>query len=284
LLQSIVNGVTLSLFYMLVSVGLALLYGMSNIVYMAHGVTYMLGGLLAYYLIMEAGIPWLLAVLIIILIFGLFGPLVERVFFRRVRAIGTSSMVVSLGLLFLLEGIALFTFGLRTRPVSSGFSGSISVFNATLTFERMYMILGAGVLLAVLQWFLVGTKYGKAMRATVQNKTGALLQGISDDRIAGMAFCIGMALAGAAGALVAPLYNVQVSMYYEATIWPFLIMAVGGLGSIPGCIIAAFIFGFAQAFVSTFIGPVIGNLVLYGLVTVFLAFRPQGLIGESRAF
>lgn len=280
--QAVANGISLSLFYILISVGLTLLYGMANILFTAHGVTYMLGAVTCYFLVVKAGIPWVLAVVIVAVAFALMGPVFERVFFRRVRHIGTSTLVVSLGLLFLLEGAGYSFFGLRAHAVPSGFSGALSLLGARLTYERIVMLAGSVILLVGLQWFLTRTKYGVAMRASVQNKTGALLQGISDNGVAMMAFALGMGLAGAAGALVAPIYNVSVPMYMEATLWPFLIMGVGGLGSIPGCIIAAFCLGFLQSFVATFIGPVIAQLAMFSLITVFIAVRPQGIMGEER--
>ena len=284
LMQSALNGVTLALFYMLIGVGLALLYGMANILYSAHGDTYMLGAVLSYYLVAKAKIPWILAIPIVVVAFGLLGPVIERVFFRRVRDIGTSSLVVGLGLMFLIEGTTYSFYGLRAHAVPSGLLGSISILGASLTYERLVLIAGCVLLLVVLQFFLIRTKYGMAMRASVQSKIGAFLQGISDNNVAALAFAIGTALAGAAGALVAPLYNVTVGMGMQATIWGWLILGVGGLGSITGCIIASFIFGFLQSFIATFIGPVVAQVVLFAAITVFLAIRPQGLMGESRGF
>jgi branched-chain amino acid transport system permease protein len=282
IVQSIVNGISLSMLYMLISVGLCVLFGMTNILYMAHGVTYMLGAVLSYYVVVSLGINYFLGILIVLGGMAVYGVGVERIFFRRIRYSALACFVLSLGLIYAIENGTYLFFGLRGRGVPSGMRGAITFLGAVLTYQKLAIIIGSTVLLVALQLFFTRTKYGKAMIAFRQNRLGASLVGIDPNTMAMMAFAIGCALAGAAGILVAPLYYVSPNMGQTAGLQAFLIMGLGGLGSIPGAIIAAFIIGFATAFGSVFLGEMFVRIIVFGLLVILIMIRPRGIRGEVR--
>jgi branched-chain amino acid transport system permease protein len=276
------NGISLSLLYMLISIGLCVLFGMTNILYMAHGVTYMLGAVLSYYVVVKLGVNYFLAILIVLGLMALYGMVVERIFFRRIRYSALTCFVLSLGLIYVIENGTYLFFGLRGKAVPSEMRGIVRIFGAVLTYEKLVIIIGSTVVLVALYLFFTHTKYGKAMIAFQQNRVGAELQGIEPNTMALMAFAIGCGLAGVAGILVAPLYYVSPGMGETAGLQAFLIMGLGGLGSISGSVIAAFIIGFATSFGSVFFGEKFVRIVVFGLLVVLIMIRPRGIKGQVR--
>jgi branched-chain amino acid transport system permease protein len=170
-------------------------------------------------------------------------------------------------------------FGLRNQTVPPVSQGRLTIGGAILTYERLYVIVATVVLLALLWLFLRRSKFGWALRACAQDREAAALQGISINQTARYAMFIGAALAGVAGAMTAPLVAPSPFMGHGIIVTAFIIIIVGGIGSLEGAVLAAVLYAFVHTFVTTFFDGVIANIVGLLLMLAVLVVKPQGLFG-----
>ena len=279
--QIIANGLVLGAIIALMAIGMTLIFGILRIVNFAHGEFYMLGAVMVFYSMVQVGIGYIWASLIAIATTGLLGWVSERFVFRRFHGDLIGGCVAAIALSIGFQAISWVIFGPRPGRVSSVVTGSVEIFGATLTTERLLI---TGVSLTVLlgmAWLISRTKLGKAMRAVQQDSEAAQSQGISVKFISGLTFVIAAALAALAGVLVAPLYTITPGIGVMPLIFAFIVIIVGGMGSIMGAFVAAFIIGFQQSFTSSFWGPQFSLAVSFGLAIIILIFRPRGLMGHD---
>ena len=277
--QIILNGLLLTMLYALVSSGLTLVLGIARIVNFAHGALYMLGSYLAYFVFQEAGLPFPVALVLAVLGVSLFGVFLDKLLFRRLSGQFLAAAIVSLGLVFFIEGGAAMLFTEKARALSSFVTGSIGIFDATLSVERIVVIVAGIITMLALFWFINYTKPGAAMRAVAQDSEAAALQGIKFSYTSALATGIGCGLAGFAGALLAPVFGVIEPYMGQAIMFKaILVITLGGFGSIPGAFVAALIIGFVESFGFWYIGHWV-SAVLFGLVIFLLLIRPKGILG-----
>lgn len=285
ILQSFLNGITLSLIAILIALGLSLVFGIMNIVNLAHGELYMLGGFGAWLFFANSHLNFFLAMIITIIIVAFFGVLLERFLFKRLRGNFLGSMILSAGLILILQTSVFLSLGVGTTelpvPTPPGFEGMINIFGATYSRERLYVGLIAAVLVVMLYLFLRFTKYGKAMRAVAQDENAACLQGINIDMVCSVAMGIGSGMAAAAGCLVASIFTVEPFMGAMPLTKALVVIILGGLGSIPGTIVGGFIVGFIDSFASTFINGSIASIMIFSVLVLVLLVKPSGLFGHA---
>ena len=203
----------------------------------------------------------------------------ERGLFRPLRENPLGGLVASIGLLMVLQAGATLLFGVRMAHVPPPTKEVLQIGAAVLPLQRLVVIVAAVLLLSALWWLLYRTRYGWALRACAQDAEAALLQGISLKWAARLAMCLGAALAGAAGALSAPLVPPSPLMGHGVIIAAFIVIIVGGVGSLGGAVIAAIIYAFVHTFVTTFSDGVIADIVGLALMLLVLVIRPVGLFG-----
>ncbi len=279
-IQSLANAIVLSLIYSLVALGLTLIYGMANILFITHGAMYMLAAYAGYFLVMGLGMNYFLSLLIVLTGFAVLGMILERIFFRSIRYLGPACIAVSLGLNYTIEGMANQFFGVVGRGIKPVFGGQFPLTaTVAMSYDRIMLIVVSLLALLGLYLFLHKTKPGYAMRASVQDRMAAGLMGVDADKIVMLTFAIGVALAALAGILVAPVLYITPGMGMATILQAFLITGLGGLGSILGCIIAAFIIGFTDAFASAYLGPEVSMGIVFGMLILLLGIRPQGIMG-----
>jgi len=279
--QIIVNGAISSITYILIALGITIIFSIMKIVQFAHGQVYMLGGFAIYILFEQAGINYIPALLLTILIVGLMGIPMEWLLFRPLRGQESASLIVSLGLALFLEGSALLTFGGLDKGVHSPFpDGVIRFFGIAIPEERLIISAVCVALISVTIFVIKRLKVGQAMRAVAQDREAAMLQGINVDRICSLGFAMGSALAGAAGGLLVPVLWINPFVGLPVVIKAFVVMILGGLGSIPGCIVGGIILGFIESFGYTLLGGITG-LVSFAAVILLLIFKPQGIMGHD---
>jgi len=279
--QIIVNGAISSITYILIALGITIIFSIMKIVQFAHGQVYMLGGFAIYILFEQAGINYIPALLLTILIVGLMGIPMEWLLFRPLRGQESASLIVSLGLALFLEGSALLTFGGLDKGVHSPFpDGVIRFFGIAIPEERLIISAVCVALISVTIFVIKRLKVGQAMRAVAQDREAAMLQGINGDRICSLGFAMGSALAGAAGGLLVPVLWINPFVGLPVVIKAFVVMILGGLGSIPGCIVGGIILGFIESFGYTLLGGITG-LVSFAAVILLLIFKPQGIMGHD---
>jgi branched-chain amino acid transport system permease protein len=279
-LQVLVNGLMLGLTYVLIASGFSLIYGIMRLLNFAHGEFYMLGAFATYLLCEHLGVHYFTALALSMVIIGILGVLVYRFVFRHFRDEHDPSLVIALGIAMLISGLALIIFGEKDQSVAPVFSGVIQVWGATLSKERVAVIVMAIVLMAALTLYIKFSKTGQAMRAVSQDREAAALQGIGVDSTFTLCMGISSALAGAAGALLAPLFYVNPFLGMHAVLKALVVVVIGGLGSIPGAIAGGLLLGFVESFGNTFFGD-ITEILGFIIVMIVLLFRPQGLFGHG---
>jgi branched-chain amino acid transport system permease protein len=229
------------------------------------------GGLLPFPLAVAAGMIFV----------GCLGLIMETALFRPLRDNPLGGLIASIGFLLVLQSAAVLGFGLRPQNVPTFSKESITIAGAVLTYQRLLVIVVTVALLAALWLFLRRSKFGWALRAVSQDREAAALQGISINQTARYAMFIGAGLAGVAGALTAPLLQPTPYMGHSVIVTAFIIIIVGGIGSLEGAVIAAILYGFVSTFVTTFWDGVIANIVGLLLMLGVLIILPNGLFGAK---
>lgn len=282
LLQTCVNAVYAASFMALIAVGLMLIFGVMGVINFAHGELFMLGAYCVVFVYAERDYPFFLAVMLGLVFVGLLGILMQRALFQPVRDNPLAGLIVSIGLLLMLQAAIAMGFGVRMEHITPPTRFTFHPFGlegVVVALQRLYVIVGAILVLGGLWLFLRRTRFGWALRACAQDPEAAALQGISIRRTAMLAMFIAASMAGIAGALAAPLVRTYPYMGHSVIITAFIVTIVGGLGSLEGAVVAAILYGFVHTFVTTFFDGVIADIVGLLLMLAVLVVRPTGLFG-----
>jgi branched-chain amino acid transport system permease protein len=288
--EQVLNGLVLSVFYALAALGLAIIFGVLKIVNFAHGELYMIGGF-AYYAVASAmGLPSPVAVLAAFAFLFALGIAIEWLLIRpvhegRVERPDEYAIMVTFGLAILLQNLLLSLFGPWTLRPPALFRGAVEIGELIVSGDRLAAAALGLVLIAFVIYLLRWTWAGKAIRAVSQDRETAAVVGV-DDRLVGMlAFGLGSALAGAAGALMGPVFLVHPTMGVIPAIKAYVVVVIGGMGSVPGAIVGALLLGQVENLATVLIPDTTRAVAYkdaYGLVLLVLVLllRPQGLFGE----
>lgn len=282
LLQTSVNAIYAASYMALIAVGFVLIFGVMGVINFAHGELYMSGAYAVVYVYAENQLPFFLAVAAGLVFVGLLGLLMEWALFRPLRDNPLGGLIASIGFLLILQTLAVLGFGVRMEHIPPPTREMLNVFGiegVVLSVQRLYVIVATVLLLGALWVFLRRSKFGVALRACAQDAEAAALQGISMNQAARIAMFIGAALAGIAGALTAPLVRTYPFMGHSVIVTAFIIIIVGGIGSLEGAVVAAVLYAMVHTFVTTFIDGVIADIVGLLLMLLVLVIRPTGLFG-----
>ncbi|MCD6210514.1 MAG: branched-chain amino acid ABC transporter permease [Methanophagales archaeon] len=282
--------------YILLAIGLNLIFGVMKVVNFAHGELLMLGAYAAFWIYTLSGVnPYLIIVLAMILL-GIIGVFIERLCFRPIKGTGKlNEIFLSLGLIYLFQNLAALLWTTDSRSIHSPYSNvSVSVGSVRLPLDYIIIILFTIVFLIAFQLFMKRTTIGRAMRATSQNRDAAALMGINVERMDMLSFALGSALAAAAGSLW--LISGQIVDPYMGSIpaiKAFAVVIIGGLGSIPGAIVAGLTLGIAENVVPLFMQSFAGLLgvsmsftawkdtIAFFILIIVLVIKPTGIFGEK---
>ncbi|MDX1710441.1 MAG: branched-chain amino acid ABC transporter permease [Rhodovibrionaceae bacterium] len=280
ILQTIVNATYAASYIALIAVGLVLIFGVMGVINFAHGELYMAGAYAVVYFYADLALPFFLAVAIGLVFVGALGLTMERALFRPLRDNPLAGLIASIGFLLILQTVAVLGFGVRMEHIPPSTQDKLVLAEGiVLTWQRLYVIIATVVLLGGLWVFLRRSKFGRALRACAQDVEAAALQGVSMNQTARMAMFIGAALAGVAGALTAPLVSPTPHMGHSVIVTAFIVIIVGGLGSLEGAVLASILYAFVHTFVTTYFDGVIANIVGLILMLLVLVIRPTGLFG-----
>ena len=277
------NGLMLAGLYSLIAAGVTLIFGVLHIINFAQGAFLMLGAYMLYYVITLFGFDFYTAFVLAVLIVGGLAILTERYLYHRFWLHGAvlSCLVVSVGLTQIMQNGALLVFGLSPRRMSTACSAARSTFfGLRYSLERFMLIVFAYLIIAGLMVFLNTSKRGQAMRAVAQDYDAARLLGINPKRIAMLGMFIGVGLSAVAGTIIAPVFAVTAYMGESLMIKAFLVIVIGGLGSVPGAIYAALLIGLFESFGLTYFGH-ITNVFLFVVVILVMLVRPTGLFSGT---
>lgn len=281
-LQQFGNGIALGSVYSLVALGLTLVYGVLHIPNFAHGALYMAGAYVTYVLVTSAGVPYFAAIPVSVVVLAVIGALMERLTFRPLE--GRSPihyMIVSLGALFVFEGIADMIWGAEFRRLPSPLVGVVDIFGVTLTHQRVLVIVAAVVTMLLLFYFLKRTYTGMTIEALAQDREGALLVGIDTNRVSMLTVAISGALAAVAGSLIAPIVLVFPYMGELIILKAFVIVILGGMGSIPGAIVGGYVLALAETLGGTYVAFAFSELIAFALLVLVLILKPTGLFAKG---
>lgn len=284
MLNIFVYGAVTSAVYAMLAVGFTLIFGVARVLNLAHGAFYGLGAYAAYVLTARLGWPLLPAAIVAVLFVAAFGVVVERVLIRPLRhsALAVLMITIAVGLLF--EQAMYLLFGSEARNVPAFSNATWSYAGLDVSGQRLITLGFGAAIIAVLWLFINRTRLGAAILALSQDREGALYVGIPADRIYAVVMAISAAIAAAAGVLTAPFLTVQPTMDLLPMIKAFSIVIVGGLGSIPGSILAALLLGYSETIVAYAFSPAWTEIVSLVAVLLTLILRPAGLMGKRAAF
>jgi len=282
LVQTTVNGAVLSVNYALLALGLTLFLSVMNILFFPHGSMYMIAAFSMYYFSVVFGINYFLAAIIAIAGLAILAVLLEKGLYRPIRGDVNRVFFLGVGLEWFLESTGYLVFGLMPKGMPAVFKGSINIFGSILTWQRLAVVLISLTAIGLLQLFITRTRLGLGMRCYVEDADAAALQGIKGNSISTLTFILGVSLAALAGVLLAPVFDITASMGTPAIFKGFLVIGLGGLGSIPGALLGALILGFLDSFGGTFVGPELTGGLVFLFIVLFLMIRPRGLVGVNR--
>ncbi len=279
--QILINSFVLGSTYALASAGMTLVYGIVHILNFAHGAIYMLGAYGIYFFAGKIGLSFFASLGLSVVCVTLIALLLDILVFRHIYGQFMQSLVATLGLSLVLESSIQFIFGADARIIRSFTSGVVNVMDASISIERIVIALVSVSAITGLYLFVKYTKIGKAMRAVEQDRVTASLYGISVKFTCLVALMLGFALAATAGGLMSPTGYISPFMGSEVVLMAFCIIIVGGLGSVAGCILAAYLVGTAQSIVSTLIGAEVSHLVTFAILGLVLLIKPSGFFGHA---
>ena len=281
--QQLINGIMLGSVYALIALGYTMVYGILKFINFAHGDVFMWGAFFGLFLC-RTGLPFPIVLLLTLILSGLFGILVELIAYKPLRSAPRLVVTTSaLGMSIVLSNLARLLIGSETYPVPKILQIQTYTFGNTVINSLQLTILGTSILLMVgLTWFVNKTRYGKAMRATSENKEIAGLMGINIDKVIAVVFGIGSALGGAAGLLVGMYYDaVYATMGYSAGLKAFTAAILGGIGNIPGAMVGGVVLGLVENFGVSYLSSSWRDSIAFGVLIIVLLFKPSGLFSAN---
>jgi branched-chain amino acid transport system permease protein len=285
LLNAIASGILLGGFYAAVSVGLAISFGMLDVVNLAHPAFVILGSFCAFVLNQRWGLDPILAALLVTPLFFALGAALYEVYylsFERHGEEGLRGLAFFFGILFITEVGLILGFGVDYRFVEAPYIGpTLHIGEVDLAWRTLVPCLGAFAMIGALQLFLSRTYIGRAIQAVSQDSLALRLMAIDPRRVKRIAFALSLATASVAGAFLIIIQPVEPSIGRDYIGRVFAIVVLGGMGSFPGMLLAALLLGVAESLTATFYGPSWAPAVSFGLLLLTLAFRPSGLLGRT---
>jgi branched-chain amino acid transport system permease protein len=279
LLIGLINGS----FYAMLSLGLAVIFGMLNIINFSHGAQYMMGAFCAFFLLQYAGLGYWPALVVAPIAVGLTGIIVERLFLQWLYKLDhLYGLLLTFGLALVIEGVFRNYFGASGLPyaVPESLRGGINLGFMFLPIYRAWVI-AMSLTVCLLTWFMIErTKLGAYLRAATENPTIVRSFGINVPRMITLTYGFGVGLAALAGVMAAPIYNVSPQMGADLIIVVFAVVVIGGMGSIMGAIVTGFGLGVIEGLTKVFF-PEASNTVIFVIMAIVLLIRPAGLFGRG---
>jgi len=284
----------------LTAIGLSLVFGVMRVVNVAHGEFFMLGAVLAWWVASHVGGPpalgFVAALVIAPLAVGGLAALADMTVLKRVNYDPERTIVATIGILYILQQVTLMTYGPEARPVEPPFNTRLALpwfewgengfqmywpWGLSTTSYKLFVI-GAAAAVLIGVWLLMArTRIGLLMRATQLDREMALAFGIPVERVYAMVFGIGGALAALGAVLIVPIQQAHYLMGGDPLLLSFIVVIIGGLGSLPGTVAAAILIGLSDGIISVFFSPTLAKILATLLVALVLVFRPQGLFGTG---
>ena len=284
-LQSVLSGILVGGVYALIGIGLTIIFGVMRVINFAHGDLLMLGMYATWWIFKNVGLDPYVALLATAPLLFLWGAFLQRVFINRaLNALPQNQILLTIGLGLIMSNSMMLIFTSDYQLISTSYSSaSFDVLGLSVSQPLLYSFLITAAITTALFWFLQRTDTGQAIRATAQDRDAAQLMGINVRWTSVLSFGIGSALAGAAGALIAPTYYIFPQVGSVFTLKAFVIVVLGGMGSIVGATLGGLIIGVTESLAAIYVASGLKELVVFVLFLALLLFKPSGLLGKSRA-
>ena len=281
--QQLANGLVNGMAYVLISTGLTLVFGVLRVINFAHGEFYMLGAFLTYYAAQKLGLPYVPGVIVATIGVAGMGLLANALFFWPLRREHEFTVLLSsLGLALLITHLAEHVFGHDPKYLSSPFADEVlEVGPLTLTLQRILIFAVAIAVLGATYAMIRYTLFGKMMRATAQSPDGAALTGINIRFVHALTFVLACGLASLAGALVGPTAMIFPTVGSWAVLKGFIVVIMGGLGSVPGALVGGLLLGVIEAMAGAYVSLGFMEAIGYAIIILVLLWRPEGLFGTA---
>src|SRR6187402_2849678 len=277
LLLGLINGA----FYAMLSLGLAVIFGMLNVINFTHGAQYMMGAFAAWLMLGILDVPFWASLVLAPILVGLFGVVLERLLLKRIYHLDhLYGFLLTFGLALMIEGLFQWRWGSSGAPYPSPIPGGTNLGFMFLPTYRGFVVVAA-LVICLTTWFAIErTKLGAYLRAATENPTLVRAFGINVPRMITLTYGFGVGLAALAGVMAAPIYNVSPQMGADLIIVVFAVVVIGGMGSIMGSIITGFGLGVIEGLTKVFY-PEASNTVIFIIMAIVLMLRPAGLFGRS---
>lgn len=284
LLLALLEGTVSAAVLALTAVGLSLVFGVMRVVNVAHGEFFMLGAVVAWFVTALVPVPavgFVLALVVAPLVVASVAALADWLVLKRLNYDPEATIVATIGLLYILQQSALTLFGPTPRPVEAPFTWRIQTPWFGYSGYKLFVVLAAVVILLAVWAFMTRTRAGLVMRATQVDRQTARAFGINVDRVYAGTFALGAGLAAVAAVLVVPISQAHYLMGGDPLLLSFIVVIIGGLGSLRGTLVAALVIGLGDGVISMFFSPTLAKIIATLLVALVLVFRPQGLFGAK---
>jgi branched-chain amino acid transport system permease protein len=282
IVQAVILGVLIGGVYALMASGLTLVFGIMRVINVAQGALVILAAYLSYALFSHLHVDPFLSVLVVTPVMFVLGVLVQLVFVRSLRGESAEelSLLVTWALALGIEGVLSVIFTTTYRATNPSYADkTLTILGYQVQFVRLLAFAGSALLLVLLSLLLTRTKFGRAVRATVQNPTAATLLGVDANRVQTLSFGLGVSLAAAAGAVYGVIYPFNPGSHYDLISRLLSIVVLGGLGSLGGAVVASLVMGVTEAVVAVEWKPTWAAFSYFVVLLVFLLVRPQGIFG-----
>ncbi|MES0337258.1 MAG: branched-chain amino acid ABC transporter permease [Candidatus Magnetobacterium sp. LHC-1] len=288
-LLQLTNGLTLGSIYALIAVGYTMVYGVLGLINFAHGEVYMLGAFIAYHLVTVCDVPFFAAFGIAMIVCSAFGIFLEYFAYRPLRdKRRLVALISAIGMSIFLQNLALIIWGAQQKgfpaeKLPAFFSSmALTIGDININYLQVFIFALCVLLMLALNYIIMHTQTGMAMRAIAQDAKAAALMGINLNRVISFTFAAGSFLGAVAGVLVGVYYNaIWPTMGYMAGIKAFAAAVLGGIGSVPGAILGGMILGIAEAFGAGYISSAYRDGIAYAIMILVIIFKPAGLLGKT---
>ena len=281
-LEGLVHAAVLSL----IALGLSLVFGVMRIVNVAHGEFFMLGAILTWwvsnFVMGNPALGFLLALLIVPLVVGIIAMFSDLLILRHLKYDPEVTIIATIGILYIIQQFALMTFGPDARPIEQPFNIRLDLYWFGFSAYKFFVILSAIVLLFSVWLVMVKTKFGLILRATQLDSEIAQAFGIPISTVYSLVFGVGAAIAAVGAVLIVPIQQAHYLMGGEPLLLAFIVVIIGGLGSLKGTVVAAMLIGISDGIISVFFSPNLAKILATLLVVVVLLIRPNGLFRTIR--
>ncbi|MBB4825893.1 branched-chain amino acid transport system permease protein [Sporosarcina luteola] len=283
-IQQLVNGISLGSIYALIALGYTMVYGIIKLINFAHGDVFMVGSFVGFYSIVGLGLDFFTALVLAMIFCAIFGVLIERIAYKRLRnATRIAALITAIGVSLLIENGFIFTWGPQPKAFPDIIAnGSFEILGAKISIKSILILSISITLMVILQFIVHKTKIGKAMRAVSHDNEAARLMGINVDNTISATFAIGSALAGAAGVIFGLYYTkIDPLMGIIPGIKAFVAAVLGGIGIIPGAMVGGLVLGVIETFVNASGFSLWRDAAAFVILILILIFRPNGIFGKN---